>query len=211
MVLRDRVARPGTGAIEPCLPSPAKRPPAGPGWIHEIKHDGFRLIARRDSAGVRLITRKGNDFTSRFPSIAMAVANLPARSCVIDGEAIVCDESGLAVFELIRRQRTSTEAVHCAFDLLELDGEDLRSMPIEARKRTLESLLRHAHSSIVFNRHFGGRRRDGLPRGLRAWLRGHRIEAARLAIQVRPVGTLGEGQESSGAGGTPGGRGGLGM
>ena len=154
VLLGDRVAHRGAGAIEPCLPSPAKRPPAGPGWIHEIKHDGFRLIARRDSAGVRLSTRKGNDFTSRFPSIALAVANLPARSCVIDGEAIVCDESGLAVFELIRRQRTSAKAVHCAFDLLELDGEDLRSTPIEARKRTLESLLRHAHFSIVFNRHF---------------------------------------------------------
>ena len=90
------------GFIEPCLPRPAKLPPSGPGWIHEIKHDGFRLIARRDAAGVRLITRKGNDFTSRFPFIAMAVAALPARSCLIDGEAIVCDENGLAVFDLIR-------------------------------------------------------------------------------------------------------------
>jgi len=51
--------------IEPCLPSPAEKPPAGPGWVHEIKHDGFRLMARRDPAGTRLITRKGNDFTTR--------------------------------------------------------------------------------------------------------------------------------------------------
>jgi bifunctional non-homologous end joining protein LigD len=102
MSLRERT-RPGLGIIEPCLPSPAKAPPPGPGWIHEIKHDGFRILARRDNAGVRLITRAGNDFSSRFPFIATAVAKLPVRSCLIDGEAIVCDEHGLAVFELIRR------------------------------------------------------------------------------------------------------------
>ncbi|HEU0062580.1 MAG TPA: hypothetical protein VFR19_22045 [Hyphomicrobiaceae bacterium] len=100
VLLRERVARRGIGAIEPCLPSPAKAPPSGPGWIHEIKHDGFRLLARRDVAGVRLITRKGNDFTHRFPLIVLAVGKLPVRSCLIDGEAIVCDERGLAVFEL---------------------------------------------------------------------------------------------------------------
>jgi bifunctional non-homologous end joining protein LigD len=65
------------GFIEPCLPSPANAPPSGAEWIHEIKHDGFRLMARRDGAGVRLIARKGNDFTSRFPQIAAAVAALP--------------------------------------------------------------------------------------------------------------------------------------
>jgi ATP-dependent DNA ligase len=59
-----RVVRSGLGIIEPCLPSPAKAPPSGPGWLHEIKHDGFRIMARRDSVGVRLITRHGNDFTS---------------------------------------------------------------------------------------------------------------------------------------------------
>ena len=75
-LLRERVARRGIGAIEPCLPSPAKPPPSGPGWLHEIKHDGFRLIARRDAASVRLITRKGNDFTYQFPFVA-----LPSASC----------------------------------------------------------------------------------------------------------------------------------
>ena len=125
MSLRERT-RPGLGIIEPCLPSPAKAPPAGPGWLHEIKHDGFRILARRDGAGVRLITRPGNDFSSRFPFIAMAVGKLPVRSCLIDGEAIVCDENGLAVFELIRRHGALASAVHCAFDLLEPDGRDLR-------------------------------------------------------------------------------------
>ncbi|HEY7230333.1 MAG TPA: DNA ligase [Pseudolabrys sp.] len=115
-------------------------------------------MARRDAAGVRLITRKGNDFTYRFPFIALAVGKLPARSCLIDGEAIVCDVNGLAVFELIRRERTSATAVHCAFDLLELDGEDLRRLPIEQRKARLAKLLRGSPSNIVVNEHYDGDR-----------------------------------------------------
>src|SRR6516164_7318443 len=157
MSLPERT-RPGLGIIEPSLPSPAKAPPSGPGWIHEIKHDGFRIMARRDGAGVRLITRHGNDLTARFPMIAPAVAALPARSCVIDGEAIVCDENGLAIFELIRGHGSKTSAVLCAFDLLELDGKDLRRRPIEERKGLLAKLLHDSDSdlSIVLNQHFEG-------------------------------------------------------
>jgi hypothetical protein len=72
MSLRERT-RPGLGTIEPCLPSAAKAPPSGPGWIHEIKHDGFRIMARRGGAGVRLFSRNGYDFTSRFPLLTAAV------------------------------------------------------------------------------------------------------------------------------------------
>jgi bifunctional non-homologous end joining protein LigD len=150
MSLRERT-RPGLGIIGPCLPSPAKAPPSGPGWPHEIKHDGFRILARRDNAGVRLITRAGNEFSYRFPFIAMAVAKLPVGSCLIDGEAIVCDENGLAVFDLIRRYGALASAVHCAFDLLELDGRDLRREPIEKRKELLAELLSGPQLSLVFN------------------------------------------------------------
>jgi len=154
-MLREHT-RPGLGIIEPCLPSPAKAPPSGPCWIHEIKHDGFRIMARRDGAGVRLITRHGNDFTARFALITSAVAALPARSCLIDGEAIVCDENGLAVFELIRGHGSKTSAVLCAFDLLELDGKDLRRRPIEERKGLLAKLLhdRDSDLSIILNEHY---------------------------------------------------------
>jgi ATP-dependent DNA ligase len=142
-----------SGFIEPCLPRGAKKPPVGPGWIHEIKHDGFRIMARRNGAGVRLLTRSGYNFADRFPLVAAAVAGLSTRSCLIDGEAIVTDKNGLAVFDLIRGRRTGA-AVLCAFDLLELDGEDLRREPIETRKSTLKSLLRAEHGGIVFNAHF---------------------------------------------------------
>ena len=155
VLLRERKSR-LVGFIEPCLPSPAKVPPSGPDWIHEIKHDGFRIMARRDAAGVRLITRNGNDFTKRFPLAAAAVAALPGRSCLIDGEAIACDDNGLAVFDLIRRHRNHAGAILCAFDLLEIDGEDLRRMPIEHRKHRLARLLRSPHHGIVLNEHFDG-------------------------------------------------------
>jgi bifunctional non-homologous end joining protein LigD len=88
--------------IEPCLPSLADRPPSGPDWIHEIKHDGFRLLACRGPAGVRLLTRNGNDFSARYPLIAATVVALPVRSCVIDGEAVACDGNGLSIFEKLR-------------------------------------------------------------------------------------------------------------
>ncbi len=82
MLLR-RVAFPDF--CEPCLP-PAK-PPAGAGWLHEIKHDGFRMLVRRDAAGMRLFTRNGHDWIGRFPLIARAARSLKTASCLIDGEA----------------------------------------------------------------------------------------------------------------------------
>jgi hypothetical protein len=98
MSLRVRT-HPGLGFIEPCLPSPAKAPPSGLDWIHEIKNDGFRIMARRDGASVRLITRHGNDFTSRFPFVVAAVTPLPARSLLIDGEAIGLDYTRVTMAE----------------------------------------------------------------------------------------------------------------
>jgi bifunctional non-homologous end joining protein LigD len=105
---------------------------------------------------VRLFTRNGYNFADRFPRIVEAVTNLPVRSCFIDGEAIVVDESGLSVFELIRYRQHNDAAVLCAFDLIELDGEDLRGSPIEDRKRTLAELLRKKSDGIALNAHYEG-------------------------------------------------------
>jgi bifunctional non-homologous end joining protein LigD len=76
----------------------------GPDWVHEIKHDGFRMMVRRDPTGVRLLTRNGHDWADRYPAIVEAVNRLKARSCLIDGEAVACDENGLAMFERLRRK-----------------------------------------------------------------------------------------------------------
>ena len=143
--------------FEPCLPRPASEPPAGPGWIHEIKHDGFRILAHRRGRSVRLITRNGYDLADRFPLAAAAIEALPVRSCVVDGEAIVCDDSGLAVFDLICGHGTNARAILCAFDLLEVNGEDIRREPIEDRKRRLAGLLRLPHDGIALNEVFAGK------------------------------------------------------
>src|ERR1700732_3885422 len=148
----DRSLRP----FEPCLPRTAKQPPTGPGWIHEIKHDGFRILARRDANGVRLFTRNGYNFADRFPMIVAALKNLPVRSCFIDGEAIIVDRNGLSVFDLLRYRQHDRAAVLCAFDLIELDGEDLRRSPLELRKRALAELLRRRTDGIVLNVHYEG-------------------------------------------------------
>jgi bifunctional non-homologous end joining protein LigD len=141
--------------------NPASRAPLtnrrrAPGWIHEIKHDSFRILARRRGRSLRLVTRNGHDLADRFPLAAAAIEALPVRSCVVDGEAIVCDDSGLAVFDLIRGHGTNAEAILCAFDLLEVNGEDIRREPIEERKRRLAGLLRLPHDGIALNEQFKG-------------------------------------------------------
>jgi bifunctional non-homologous end joining protein LigD len=102
------------------------RCPSGPGWLHEIKHDGFRLLAQRSVDRVRLYTRNGHNWTTRYPLIARAVELLALRSCLIDGEVIVCNGNGLADFDLLCGRPHDGEATLCAFDLLELNGRDLR-------------------------------------------------------------------------------------
>jgi len=141
------------GFVEPCLPSRAERPPSGPDWVHEIKHDGYRLMARRDPAGTRLLTRNGHDWAARYPLIAEAVDRLKVRSCLIDGEAVACDKNGLAVFERLRRKPTGEHVFLYAFDLLELNGTDLRREPIETRKATLASVLRGCLPGLRLNEH----------------------------------------------------------
>ena len=151
MLLRSR--RVPSGFIPPCLPSPAEHPPSGPGWVHEIKHDGFRLMARRDAAGVRLLTRNGHDWADRYPLIAEAASALGVRSCLIDGEAVACDGDGMPVFDRLRYRRADKTVFLYAFDLIELNGRDLRREPIEVRKRQLATLLRKALVGLQLNEH----------------------------------------------------------
>ncbi len=144
---------PGSRFIEPCLPSRAERPPTGPTWIHEIKHDGYRLMASRNAACVRLLTRNGHDWATRFPLIVQAVNALRLRSCLIDGEAVCCDDDGLPVFQKLRQRRDDQYVFLYAFDLIELDGKDLRREPIEQRKAALAKLLRGAKLGLQLSEH----------------------------------------------------------
>jgi bifunctional non-homologous end joining protein LigD len=123
---------------------------------HEIKHDGFRVIARKDGARVRLYSRPGNDLTYRFPLIVEALTRLRARSCIIDGEAVCCDDDGVPSFDRIRYRRHDADVFLYAFDLIELNGDDLRRDPLEVRKATLASIVAKASPGIRFNEHIEG-------------------------------------------------------
>jgi ATP-dependent DNA ligase len=114
------------GFIAPCLPTKTDKLPSGGLWIHEIKHDGFRIIARKDGERVTLYSRPGNDFTRRFPPIARALTHLRCRSCIIDGEAVICDDNGVTSFDHIRYRRNDGDVFLYAFDLIELNGDDLQ-------------------------------------------------------------------------------------
>jgi ATP-dependent DNA ligase len=152
-VLRSRrVPAAGAGFIEPCLPSPAREPPSGPDWLHEVKFDGYRAMIRRDGAGVRLFTRRGYDWTERFPAIVNAARSIPAKSFLIDGEAVCCDESGVPVFQKLRQRRNESTVFLYAFDLLQLDGRDLREEPIEVRKATLAEPFVRTRPTVRFAR-----------------------------------------------------------
>jgi bifunctional non-homologous end joining protein LigD len=152
--LERRIKRSVT--FEPCLPRPAKEPPSGPGWLHEIKHDGFRIVAQKEAGKVRLITRNGYDFTDRYPLIVDAIRSLPAKSCIVDGEGIVVDQDGLSIFDLLRYRRHDHAAIICAFDLIEVDGTDSLRSPIEQRKNRLAALLRRRHPGIALNESYSG-------------------------------------------------------
>jgi ATP-dependent DNA ligase len=137
------------GFVDPCIPSRALKPPSGPDWVHEVKQDGYRLIVRRDGATVRLFTRRGYDWTDRYPAIANAAAKLKARSFTLDGEAVVCGADGVAVFDALHRRGRVSDAILQAFDLLELDGVDYRPLPLSRRKDRLARLLARVQIGIV--------------------------------------------------------------
>jgi bifunctional non-homologous end joining protein LigD len=111
------------------------------------------MLLRRDAAGVRLFTRNGHDWTGRFPLIARAALSLKAVSCLIDGEAVACDNDGMPRFERLRYRRADGHVFLYAFDLIELDGDDLRREPIERRKVLLIRLLAKASVGLQVNDH----------------------------------------------------------
>ena len=151
------IVRRPSGFIEPCLPSKVTQPPTGPSWVHEIKHDGYRLMVRRDGQRIRCFTRGGHDWADRFPAIVDAALRLKTASCLIDGEAVIVKDDGTSDFHALRSKRRGSEAVLFAFDLLELHGEDLCDEPLIERKRRLLQLIgRDQWRAIRFNEHLTG-------------------------------------------------------
>jgi bifunctional non-homologous end joining protein LigD len=156
------------GFVEPCLPSVRATAPRGPEWVHEIKHDGYRLILRRDGKRARVFTRRGFEWTGRFPLIEDALHSLRVRSATIDGEAVWCGEDGISDFEKLHSRAHDHQVFLYAFDLLELNGEDCRREPLEARKAALAKLLSRT-TGVRLSEHYRGPRpyhlRARLPNG----------------------------------------------
>ena len=132
---------PPTGFILPCQPILVDHPPAGAGWLHEIKHDGYRIIACKEGSRVTLWSRHGTNFTDRLPKIAEAVCSLAAESALIDGEAVAFRPDGHSDFATLRTKAGSARACLVAFDLLNLNGEDIRHRPLEERRAALSPLV----------------------------------------------------------------------
>jgi bifunctional non-homologous end joining protein LigD len=145
--------------IEPCLPAISRTVPTGASWAYEIKHDGFRFICRRAGDRVRVFSRRGHDWTDRVPMVAEALQALQVTSITIEGERVVCGPDGVSDFELLRAavgRKGSRDAFLYAFDLLELDGRDLRREPWGLRRDQLVILLRKAADGIRVSEHPDG-------------------------------------------------------
>jgi DNA ligase D-like protein (predicted ligase) len=140
-------ARPPLGFVAPLLPTLVSEPPAGHAWLHEIKHDGHRTILLVEGGAARAFTRNGHDWTKRYRRVVDCAAGLRCRSAIIDGELIVQNDQGLSDFDSLYRAITRDPHRLCffAFDLLHLDGEDLRRRPIEERRARLQELLGSNH------------------------------------------------------------------
>lgn len=137
-----------------------KTPPEGKEWLFEVKYDGYRIVAFSDRNGVRLDSRNGLDFTEKFPAVARAMAEFAkGRAFVLDGEMVVADENGRTDFQKLQRYVKSGRggpAVYMAFDLLAIDGRDIRNLPLTERKEKLSALLENAPENICFGKHVEG-------------------------------------------------------
>jgi bifunctional non-homologous end joining protein LigD len=121
----------------------------GDGWLHEIKHDGYRMQVRKDGNRVRLFTRRGFDWTERYGWVVESVAKLSAKTLTIDGELVVAGADGVADFARLHSRCADNEAFLYGFDLLEVDGEDLRPQPLLDRKAALAKVLRRAPAGVL--------------------------------------------------------------
>lgn len=143
--------------VAPQLATLVSGPPPGDGWVHEIKLDGYRILLRIERGRVKLLTRNRQDWTTRFPAVAKAAAALPVKEALLDGEIVALDAAGVSSFQALQ-QADQLEAdrtlVYVAFDLLFLDGRDLRPLPLVERKARLARLLKGRRGRLRYSEHF---------------------------------------------------------
>jgi len=129
--------------IPPLMPTLVDKPPEGDGWIHEVKFDGYRSQIVIDEEDVRIFTRRGLDWTSKYRDLVKAAGELGVQSAIIDGEIVVLNDKGMSGFGELRRAVTQRQhdLYFVAFDLLHLNGHDLRDMPLIDRREVLQALI----------------------------------------------------------------------
>jgi bifunctional non-homologous end joining protein LigD len=151
--------------VEAQLANSAQSPPSGAAWVHEIKYDGYRMLCRIEDRKVRMMSRNGNDWTQNFPAVARALGRLPVETAWVDGEVVAMDSKGRSSFQRLQNALSGTGAealTYLAFDLLYLNGYDLRGAPLSERKRVLQELLSDASTTIRYSEHFAVPGRDFL-------------------------------------------------
>src|SRR5579859_660430 len=161
--------------VEPELATLVERPPEGDEWVHEIKFDGYRVLCRIEGSVVRLSTRHGKDWTDRFPTLARAVQKLPVRQALLDGELVVLDAQGISSFQALQNalgKGRERDIFYYAFDLLYLDGRDLRGLPLTERKKELAQILRKSPPTLRLSEHVEGHGLAFLQRGCELSLEG---------------------------------------
>ena len=135
----------------PCLPTRGTAVPAGPDWIHEIKHDGYRLTVHREGKRVRLFTRNGHDWSDRYPLIVEAALRVRIGSFVLDGEAVLLGVHGRSDFDGLHSRQHNDDVQFYAFDALMSEGDDLRKLPLSMRKASLARLLARRVNGIFLS------------------------------------------------------------
>jgi bifunctional non-homologous end joining protein LigD len=152
---RGRPSNAPAAFIHPCRPIVVKQPPARPGWVHELKHDGYRLQIHVRDGRVRLYTMNGADWSERYPRIVEEAARIKGTA-VMDAEVVCLDETGVPNFDTLHSRISDHLAVACAFDLLMVNGDDLRRQPLRERKLALGKLLLRSLDGIQYVEHAEG-------------------------------------------------------
>jgi bifunctional non-homologous end joining protein LigD len=180
------------------LPTLARMAPTGSEWVHEITHDGFRFICRRDGDRIRVFSRNGRDWTDRVPLIAEAIGKLRVRSVTIDGEGVACRLDGVSDFDRLRSavgRMGSRDAFLYVFDLLEINGTDLRRDAWDERRKILARLLQRASKGIRLSEHLNDNGSIAFQQACKLGLEGIVSKRREPALSLWTVGRLDQGQE----------------
>jgi bifunctional non-homologous end joining protein LigD len=149
------------GFVVPCQPTLAHKVPAGDGWIHELKHDGFRILAFKDGDTVRLWSRNGRDWSAEFVAITEAMRGLPFKRIMLDGEAVAHCLEGLPHFHKLLGDGQASACFY-AFDLLWLEAQDVRGVELIGRRRMLQKVLNKVGPVLRFSEHLSAEQGEGM-------------------------------------------------